>query len=156
MTFEKDLPNAVSHDGEGVLKIVNLKKGAIVTCDNWQLFAYDKATGNNNDGGGAQSDMSEARPAAYRYELMQNVPNPCKQFTMINYQLAKSGQVSLKVYNTLGQVVKTLVNESQNPGPYSVKWDGRDETGRQVSAGIYFYRIVSGEFSSVKKMVVLR
>ncbi|MDP2806668.1 MAG: T9SS type A sorting domain-containing protein, partial [bacterium] len=156
VTFEKDLPNAVSHDGEGVLKIVNLKKGAIVTCDNWQLFAYDKATGRKNDNGGAQADMSEARPVAYRYELMQNAPNPCSKNTMINYQLAKQGQVSLKVYNTLGQVVKTLVNESQNPGSYSVKWNGNDEAGRQAAAGIYFYRIASGEFNSTRKMVVLK
>ncbi|MBI4726649.1 T9SS type A sorting domain-containing protein, partial [candidate division TA06 bacterium] len=156
VTFEKDLPNAVSHDGEGVLKIVNLKKGAIVTCDNWQLFAYDKATGRNDGHGGAQAELSEARPVAYRYELMQNAPNPCKQSTRINYQLAKPGQVSLKVYNTLGQAVKTLVNESQNPGPYSVKWDGRDETGRQTSAGIYFYRLNAGEFNSAKKMALLR
>ncbi|MDP2808243.1 MAG: FlgD immunoglobulin-like domain containing protein, partial [bacterium] len=156
VTFEKDLPNAVSHDGEGVLKIVNLKKGAIVTCDNWQLFAYDKATGRKNDNGGAQTNMSEARPVAYRYELMQNAPNPSSKNTMINYQLAKQGQVSLKVYNTLGQVVKTLVNESQNPGPYSVKWNGKDESGRQAAAGIYFYRLASGEFNSTKKMVVLR
>ncbi|MBI4726248.1 T9SS type A sorting domain-containing protein [candidate division TA06 bacterium] len=73
-----------------------------------------------------------------------------------NDQLAKPGQVSLKVYNTLGQVVKTLVSEKQNPGPYSVKWNGKDETGRQTSAGIYFYRLASGEFNSTKKMAVLK
>ena len=155
VTFVKDLPNAVSHDGEGVLKIVNLKKGTIVTCDNWQLFAYDKDCDNTKHGG-TQSEMSEAKPVAYRYELMQNAPNPCSKQTAINYQLAKQGQVSLKVYNTLGQVVKTLVNESQNPGPYSVKWNGKDESGRQAAAGIYFYRIASGEFNSTKKMVILR
>jgi len=60
------------------------------------------------------------------------------------------------MYNTLGQVVKTLVNENQNPGPYSVKWNGRDESGRQAAAGIYFYRLASGGFNSTKKMVVLK
>jgi hypothetical protein len=154
--FEKDLPQPVSQDGEGVLKIVNLKKGAIVTCDKYELFAYDKATGRKTGNGGAQADMGEAKPMAYRYELMQNAPNPCSKQTTISYQLAKQGQVSLKIYNTLGQVVKTLVNESQNPGPHSVKWNGNDEAGRQVAAGIYFYRIASGEFNSTKKMVVLR
>jgi len=154
--FEKDLPQPVSQDGEGVLKIVNLKKGAIVTCDKYELFAYDKATGRKTGNGGAQADMGEAKPMAYRYELMQNAPNPCSKQTTISYQLAKQGQVSLKIYNTLGQVVKTLVNESQNPGPYSVKWNGNDEAGRQAAAGIYFYRLVSGEFNSTKKMVALK
>jgi hypothetical protein len=89
-------------------------------------------------------------------KLFQNAPNPCTRQTTISYQLARQDQVSLKIYNTLGQVVKTLVNESQNPGPYSVKWNGNDEAGRQAAAGIYFYRLVSGEFNSTKKMVVLR
>jgi flagellar hook assembly protein FlgD len=100
--------------------------------------------------------MSEATPVAYKNELCQNAPNPASGQTAIRYQLSKSGNVSLKVYNTLGQVVKTVVNQNQTPGHYSVIWDGKDDVGRQTSAGIYFYRIVSGEFSSTKKMVILR
>lgn len=107
-------------------------------------------------GGGTQTTESKPVSAPFSYALMQNTPNPALQHTEISYQIAKQGQVSLKVYNTLGQVVKTLISEPQNPGPHTVKWDGTDETGMQVTAGIYFYRMTSGEFNSTKKMVVLR
>ncbi|HAD82316.1 MAG: hypothetical protein A2509_02540 [Candidatus Edwardsbacteria bacterium RIFOXYD12_FULL_50_11] len=90
------------------------------------------------------------------YILGQSYPNPWKQTTSINYQIANAGNVSLKVYNTLGQVVKTMVNQNHLPGYYSVKWDGKDDNDRKVSSGIYFYRIVSGEFSDTKKMIVLK
>ncbi len=64
--------------------------------------------------------------------------------------------VSLKVYNALSQVVRTLVNVTRNLGSCSVKWNGNDKACRQAAAGIYFYRIASGEFNSTKKMVVLK
>ena len=97
-----------------------------------------------------------ANTAPTVYGLSQCYPNPSRQATNINYQIAKPGQVCIKVYNTLGQAVKTLVNENQQPGYYTINWDGRDESNRQVAAGIYFYRLASGQFNSTKKMVVLR
>ncbi|MBI5805581.1 T9SS type A sorting domain-containing protein [candidate division TA06 bacterium] len=90
------------------------------------------------------------------FGLSQCYPNPCKQKTSINYQIPKAGNVSLKVYNTLGQVVKILVNENQQPGYYSINWDGRDENKRQAAAGVYFYRLASGEYKNTKKLVLLR
>ncbi|MBI4727816.1 T9SS type A sorting domain-containing protein, partial [candidate division TA06 bacterium] len=90
------------------------------------------------------------------FGLSQCYPNPCQQATTINYQLAKQGRVSLKVYNTLGQAVKTLVNENQQPGYYSINWDGKDESNRQAATGIYFYRLQTGSFSDTKKAMVLR
>ena len=134
--------------------IIDKQQGEYAVCSVLSIEEYEKDC-DNTQNGGTQSDMSEAKSVAYHYELMQNVPNPCSKNTMINYQLAKQGQVSLKVYNTLGQVVKTLVNESQNPGSYSVKWNGNDEMGKQTSAGIYFYRMASGDFNATKKMVVI-
>jgi DNA-binding beta-propeller fold protein YncE len=90
------------------------------------------------------------------FGLSQCYPNPCKQSTNINYQIAKPGPVSIKVYNTLGQAVKTLVNENQQPGYYTINWDGRDESNRQVATGVYFYRLASGEYKNTKKIVLLR
>jgi hypothetical protein len=147
------MPNLYS-DGQIDITI-DKQKGEYAVCAVLSIEEYEKDC-DETKGGGAQTTESKPVSAIYRYELMQNAPNPSQQSTMINYQLAKPEQVSLKVYNTLGQVVKTLVNESQNPGPHSVKWDNRDETGREVTAGIYFYRLASGEFSSTKKMVVLK
>ncbi|MBI4726062.1 T9SS type A sorting domain-containing protein, partial [candidate division TA06 bacterium] len=85
-----------------------------------------------------------------------NCPNPCKRLTTINYQLTKSGQVSLKIYNALGQLVKTLVNEAKPAGAYQVEWDSRDGGGLKVSSGVYIYRLQAGDFIDTKKMVVIK
>jgi flagellar hook assembly protein FlgD len=65
-------------------------------------------------------------------------------------------RVELKIYNLLGQVMKTLVIKEQAPGEYTVVWDGTDEAGRLVAAGIYLVRIVAGDFVAERKVVVLR
>jgi hypothetical protein len=144
----KMVPGAATKDSVLRIRIVK-KKGDVVTCDWWQLFEEKKGNG------GAQS--AEVLPInGFVNALYQNAPNPCNSGTIINYQLAKTGQVSIKVYNTLGQVVKTIVTANQEPGYHAVKWDGRDEAGRSAASGIYFYRLVSNEFNNTKKMVVLR
>jgi hypothetical protein len=88
--------------------------------------------------------------------LAQNRPNPFKQGTVINYQIPKSEIVNLRVYNIAGQTVKTLANSMQRPGAYSVTWDGRDEGGKRVSAGLYFYRLNVAGVSCVKRLVMIR
>ena len=92
----------------------------------------------------------------YSFKLGQNAPNPFKQLTTINYQLPKAGRVSLKVYNIAGQVVRTLVNEDKSPGRYEIKWDSRDDRGRRVSNGVYYYQIKAGSNSGIKKMVIIK
>jgi hypothetical protein len=158
VVFEKDLPNSVTHDGEGIVKIVNLKSGKIVTCDKWELYAYDKATGRGGTkkSGGVQIASSDSKPLAYVYAMTQNAPNPFNGQTRISYQLAKPGNVSLKIYNTLGQLVNTLVEGHQQPGIYSASWNGKDNSGRTAANGVYIYRLESGDFKATKKMVVIK
>jgi M6 family metalloprotease-like protein len=92
-----------------------------------------------------------------RYELAKNYPNPLgRTATRINYAVKNAGHTSIKVYNVLGEVVKTLVNEKQEPGFYTKFWDATDDKGQQVSNGIYFYKMVSGDFASTQKMTVLK
>jgi len=86
-----------------------------------------------------------------RYKLDQNYPNPFNPITMINYQLPKTSDVELSIYNLLGQKVATLVNERQRTGYHQVEWDAS-----RFSSGIYYYRIETGEFQDVKKMILLR
>jgi hypothetical protein len=157
VVFEKDLPNSVTHDGEGIVKIVNLKSGKIVTCDKWELYAYDKATGRGGTkkSGGVQIASSDSKPLAYVYAMTQNAPNPFNGQTRISYQLAKPGNVSLKIYNTLGQLVNTLVEGHQQPGIYSASWNGKDNSGRTAANGVYIYRLESGDFMATNKMVVI-
>lgn len=91
------------------------------------------------------------------YELSQNYPNPMgRGATTVKFALKNPGKVSLAVYNVLGEQVRTLANDTRKAGFYSVNWNGTDDKGRQVSNGIYFYKLISGEFSSTKKMMVLK
>ncbi len=97
-----------------------------------------------------------------RFDLAQNYPNPFNPTTLIRYTVPdrdreeRPRHTTLKVYNILGQLVRTLVDGEQAPGYYSVRWDGRDNLGKDVSSGIYFYRLKAGEFVKTRKMVVLR
>jgi flagellar hook assembly protein FlgD len=94
--------------------------------------------------------------APLHYRLNQNYPNPFNNNTQIRYQIPEIGHVTLKVFNTLGQEVRTLVDMDQKAGHYAVSWDGRDAKGIEVSAGIYFCTLKAGEFSRTRKMVLLK
>ena len=76
--------------------------------------------------------------------------------TAIGYRITDSGKVRLDVYNILGQIVATLVNEEKRPGDYNIIWNGKDSSGRDMPSGVYFYRLKSTNFSCVKKMALLR
>ena len=85
------------------------------------------------------------------FKLYQNYPNPFNPNTKINYSLVKTSDVILKVFDNLGKEVSILVNQRQNPGTYEV-----DFLAYNLSSGIYYYKMESGDFSDVKKMILLR
>jgi hypothetical protein len=90
------------------------------------------------------------------YVLYQNYPNPFNPQTTINYQTGKRGQVVLEIYNILGRQIRTLVNKIQDPGMHSVIWNGLDDSGNAVAAGVYFSRVQASDFNDSKKLVLLR
>jgi hypothetical protein len=91
------------------------------------------------------------------FALLQNFPNPFNPETTIKYNVAEGGNVALRIYNVVGQVVRTLVAEQQSAGRYTVRWNGNDDRGVSVSSGIYFYQITAGsEFQDVKKLMLLK
>jgi hypothetical protein len=94
--------------------------------------------------------------ASYDYKLEQSYPNPTAGGVSIRYSLKEPGQASLKIYNILGAEIKTLLNDRRNAGSFAVSWDGRDNSGREVAKGVYFYKLVSGNFSATKKLMLLR
>jgi hypothetical protein len=98
-------------------------------------------------------DFSQ-RPTVFA--LRQNYPNPFNPTTVIQYALPKSSFVKIEVYNILGQKVRTLMEEEQEPGYKMVDWDGKDDSGAEVSSGVYFYRIEAGSFVECKKMTLLK
>ena len=85
------------------------------------------------------------------FELSQNYPNPFNPSTVIKYSVPADVNVNVSVYNTKGELVRTLVNQFQRTGFYSVKFDGLG-----LSSGIYFYKVEAGKYSQVKKMVLLK
>jgi len=88
--------------------------------------------------------------------LLGNYPNPFNPSTTIRFSVAKDSQVSLGIYNIKGQLVCRLVDNYYREGTHQVIWNGRDDIGRSVSSGVYFYRMTTGEFVSVRKMVLLK
>jgi hypothetical protein len=92
--------------------------------------------------------------------LSVNHPNPFNPETRIEYtvQSAKMNPLhtTLSVYNVLGQQVRTLVDEPKSSGTYEVVWDGKDEKGKDVASGLYLYRLVAGNFTQTRKMILLR
>jgi hypothetical protein len=96
------------------------------------------------------------------YELSQNYPNPFNPETMIRFSIPPEiaagalVEVKLQIYNTLGELVRTLVDQTMPPGRYTARWNGRNQLGKQVAAGIYLYRIVAGEYSATKRMLLLK
>ncbi len=85
------------------------------------------------------------------YELAQNFPNPFNPETQINYKITEAGNISIKVFDILGNEVATLVNKFQNPGEYSVTFDGKN-----FASGIYFYSLKVNNFYQVRKMILLK
>ena len=91
-----------------------------------------------------------------QYSLAQNYPNPFNPETGIQYELQKPSRVELTVYNALGEEIVKLVDGEQNAGPHRVVWNGHDLNGNVVSSGLYFYRLQAGDFSAMRKMILIR
>ena len=112
-------------------------------------------------------------PVPVEFSLAQNYPNPFNPTTTISYTLPsmehraqsegrEAGstlhalRTALKIYNILGQEVRTLVDEIKEPGYYTVTWDGRDNLGNDVASGVYFYRLTTGGFAYTKRLVLVK
>lgn len=91
-----------------------------------------------------------------RFALNQNYPNPFNSSTQISFQILAENRVTLKIYNTGGQLVRSLIDGNRSSGLYRVNWDGKDQAGNEVASGIYFYKLTAGNFSSIKKMILMK
>ena len=108
----------------------------------------------STDGGGLGTAYDGFIPEFF--SLHQNFPNPFNPSTRIRYDLREETHVSLTVYDMLGKQITSIVSESQSAGVRTVIWDGTDASGRNVSAGVYLYRIQAGTFTETRKMVLLK
>lgn len=101
--------------------------------------------GNNNN---LNNEMQN------EFVLEQNYPNPFNTSTLIRFGIPEAGKVTLKIYNSIGEQVKTLVDGNMSAGLHQVTWDATDNSGNGISSGIYFYRITSGKFTQMYKMML--
>ncbi len=147
INFGDSVNNGGGNDNEnaiGTNHVINLFSSAAycVTLDTFGVMgAKEFVTGVENN--------NNVLPTTYT--LGQNYPNPFNPSTKINFSVPKEGLVSIKVYNSIGQEIATLVNENKSAGNYTVNFDAA-----RVSSGIYFYKIVAGNFTATKKMILLK
>jgi hypothetical protein len=90
------------------------------------------------------------------FELLQNYPNPFNPETKIQFNLPKSSFVTLEVYNSIGQQIRTLVSEQLIAGQYTVNWNGRNKFGEMMNSGIFYYRLKTEGLTDIKQMVLIK
>jgi hypothetical protein len=120
-----------------------------------QLIKYD-VRNSSNQALPVEKGIGAGEVAPTQYGLKQNYPNPFNPSTTIEFEVPVTGDVTLEVYNMLGQKVATLVHEAKDAGIYQVQWDGRDQNERSVASGIFFYRLQAGKFTQIRKMLLLK
>jgi hypothetical protein len=108
------------------------------------------------DGTEIRSRSVAATTGPHRYALFQNFPNPFNPATTIEFALPHRADVRLAIYSPSGRLIRVLVDEPMDLGRKRVRWDGRDETGRAVASGVYFYRLEAAGFDRANKMILLR
>ena len=122
----------------------------------WGLTDVGNLLGNALTWFGAPVNSVEVVDLPSKFALNQNYPNPFNPTTSISYSIPRDEFVRLSVYNMLGQKVRTLVSTRQMGNTYRVTWDGKDDNGYEVPSGVYFYNIQAGNFTSTKKMVLMK
>ncbi len=127
------------------------------------LFSFSQGTGNGLEGyfdniivTSNVTAVEDENIVASKFKLAQNYPNPFNPTTTIEYELDKQSNVNLAIYNINGSVVKTLVNGTIATGIHKAKWDGIDDLGNNVAAGIYVYSIRTENWNETKKMVLIK
>jgi hypothetical protein len=150
--YGDDYAYALAVDNSGNVYVTGASQGSGTDYD-YCTIKYTKTTG--------VEDETEDKEKPTEFALSQNYPNPFNPATAIRFKV--EGQrlkvpvpTTLKIYNILGEVVKTLVNEAKLPGNYMVQWDGKNDKGQQLASGIYFYELIVGDYTSSKKMVLLK
>ena len=101
-------------------------------------------------------DLEETADIIRSVHLFQNYPNPFNPETRIRFELPEKGRVKLHIYSVKGQLIRKLVEKDMTAGSHSVRWDGRDDSGRLVVSGVYFYSLSTKRVNESRKMILLR
>jgi hypothetical protein len=144
LIFAQVLPGNNNFNYKGVLDDIRIYNYAIPYSEIQALYDINTSVTENNP---------EIPLENYLY---QNYPNPFNGQSVIKFNLRKSGEVNLEVYNILGKKVRNLINKEMPNGFHSVTWDGRNDKGERVSTGVYFYKLKASGFSLSRKMIFLQ
>jgi hypothetical protein len=120
------------------------------------LTILEDIFGLPSSGSGTGGTSGAPGTSTFKWALHQNGPNPIAGATEVRYEVARTSAVSIKIYNAMGQLVRTLVDGPAEPGSYAAHWDGRNLAGENVSSGVYFYKMQAGGFNATRKMLVVR
>lgn len=154
-----------SLDGSGTVLRIKFKAMGDVEKDDLINFVFRDIVANDASGNsitlaamgeniGDPTEVRENTPLSFR--LAPNYPNPFNPNTTITFSIPEEGAVSLTVYDINGRLVRTLVSRILSAGIYSEKWDGRDDSGRPVSSGVYLSRLTQGGHSAMSKMMLMK
>lgn len=110
----------------------------------------------SNPGNPLSTGVEDVAEIPSSYRLLNNYPNPFNPSTVITFEIPQSENVSLKVFNINGQLIRTLTNENLTAGKYEKTWNGKNEIGNEVSSGIYIYRLTAGKFDRSARMVLMK
>ncbi len=138
--------NGIPIGGTSISVLYKLNNGEFKNGPTLNLTVTGIETNNQKNNSAAPVDL----------KLMQNYPNPFNPSTHIQFSIPKSSFVSLKVYNILGQLVKTLVNGNISAGMHTVQWNSDSENGSKAESGLYIYKITAGSYVQVKKMMLIK
>jgi len=129
----------IAYDGYSQSIAINLSKMALVVLQK-----------------GDPTGVVMPTPNSPRNYLEQNFPNPFNPSTSIRFSLARSGHITLRIYDVSGRLIRALVDEAYPQGRHAVQWDGRNERGEGVASGVYFYRLAAPGFTETRRMVLLK
>ena len=162
---EADYPSAIIFKNSGHLRVTVSEKD--VTVDYIRAYLPQDETPDHPNGEVAYSYTIKATNTSIpskqslinlpkEFKLNQNYPNPFNPTTHITFQIPDEVCMTLKIYNSLGQLVRTILDSKLNAGEYTVPWDGLDEYFQQVGSGIYFFELKSDEFRELRKALLIR
>jgi hypothetical protein len=120
------------------------------------IHAALKALAESKSSGGPNTSTSERESVPDGFALLANYPNPFNAATSIGFSLDVESELSLRIFDTSGRSVRSLLVGRRGAGSLQVTWDGRDDDGRQVSSGVYFYSLGSRGRRATRSMVLLR